>query len=112
MVLLAQFLYCNTHTLVEPCLISDIWQQKCPVIKSEYVILIMTKLIHGNNYYDEKVKNMLYKCKRKDDDGGGEMGGEIIGHILFSFFFWFEGGEYWEGRAVEWVGLGRESIGR
>ena len=69
MVLLGQFLYCNTHTLVEPCLISDIWQQKCPVIKSEYVILIMTKLIHGNNYYDEKVKNMLYKCKGKDDDG-------------------------------------------
>jgi len=35
------------------------------------------------------------------------MRGEIIGHILFSFFFWFEGGEYWEGRAVEWVGLGK-----
>jgi len=35
-------------------------------IKSEYVILITTKLIHGNNY-DEKVKNTLYKCKGKDD---------------------------------------------
>ena len=46
-------------------------------MKSEYVILIMTKLIHGTNYYDEKVKN-TYKCKVKDDDGGGEMGGEII----------------------------------
>ena len=62
-------------------------------MKSEYVILIMTKLIHGTNYYDEKVKN-TYKCKVKDDDGGGEMGGEIIGHILFSFFFCFVGGAW------------------
>jgi len=43
---------------------------------------------------------------------GWRNGKRIIGHILLSFFFRLEGGEYWEGRAVEWVGLGRENIVR